>query len=163
MTPPSSTQDGDRELIDLAFRKKANGRVEWAEWLRCLRVRASSRPLASLSPCVRSAHRAISAARYLSQPRYGRDLYSDFINKELILSSWPTTSAPYHLLWTASSRARESVLQTKVEERNQGTASIRDSLLHFHHPHSPTLQPHRPRNPSDTPSNTRRIITENKV
>ena len=41
MIPFGSTQDGDRELIDLAFsKKKADDRKEW---LRHFRVRASSR------------------------------------------------------------------------------------------------------------------------
>jgi hypothetical protein len=41
MIPFSSTQDGDRELIDLAFsKKKADDRKEW---LRHFRVRVSSR------------------------------------------------------------------------------------------------------------------------
>lgn len=51
MIPFGSTQDGDRELIDLAFsKKKADDRKEW---LRHFRVRASSRDL-SRCPSVNS-------------------------------------------------------------------------------------------------------------
>ena len=69
--------------------------------------------------CVRSAHQTISAARYLSQPRYGRDLYSDFINEELMFSLCQTTSAPYHLLRMASSRQEKACFIRKLKKETK--------------------------------------------
>ena len=59
MIPFSSTQDGDRELIDLAFsKKKADDRKEW---LRHFRVRACV-----LATARRSAHRTIFCSPVLT-------------------------------------------------------------------------------------------------
>lgn len=49
MIPFGSTQDGDRDLIDLAFsKKKADDRKEW---LRHFRVRPPHSPLVFVIPC----------------------------------------------------------------------------------------------------------------
>ena len=84
--PFSSTQDGDRELIDLAFSKK-----------KAIPVRSGCgssgcmcpRDLSRCCPCARrSAYRSIllQPGTYLNQDT-DEISYSDFINKEAILFS----------------------------------------------------------------------------
>jgi hypothetical protein len=73
MIPFSSTQNGDREVIDLAFsKKKADDRKEW---LRQFRVRVSSR----VRPVrVRVSSPVNFANRHFSQPRHRQDLVLGF-------------------------------------------------------------------------------------
>jgi len=64
MIPFSSTQDGDRQLIDLAFSKKKAD--ERKDWLRQFRVR-SSPTVVFFADLVNS----MCAAWHVSQPRHG--------------------------------------------------------------------------------------------
>jgi DNA topoisomerase II len=79
MIPFSTTRDGDKELFELAFSKKKAD--ERKEWLRQYKV------------CVLSLRSYVYHDLYIFQPGTCLDhtkspiLFSDFINKELILFS----------------------------------------------------------------------------
>lgn len=80
MIPFATTQEGDRELIDLAFSKKKAD--ERKEWLRQFRV--SSSPEHHSGSCI--THTGQQPGTYLDH-NVDEIPYSDFINKELILFS----------------------------------------------------------------------------
>jgi len=120
MIPFGSTQNGDRELIDLAFsKKKADDRKDW---LRQFRVRHLFLSI-FVMPCAFDLLIAC-AARHLPQSRHGRDLIFRF-HKQGTDPIFHGRQRPLYPLsggrpkaW--SEKSYLGVLQTKAEKRNQG-------------------------------------------
>lgn len=120
MIPFGSTQDGDRELIDLAFsKKKADDRKEW---LRQFRVRLLF--LSYLRYACAFDFLIACAAWHLPQSRHGRDFIFRFHQQgtdpvfhgrqrslHSLGGGWPQA-------W--SEKGYLGVLQKKAEKRNQG-------------------------------------------
>jgi hypothetical protein len=159
MIPFSSTQNGDRELIELAFsKKKADDRKDW---LRQFRVRLPS----FVMSCAFDLLIAF-AARNLPQSRHGRDFIFRF-HQQGVDPVFHGRQRPLHPLsggWPQawSEKSHLGVFQTKAEERNQGKQGTMHSccILHFLSHHA---LPHRSRNSSDIFLNMRHITMASKV